>query len=211
MQLEDSFHDIAVSSGKKSVIICERGVMDLSIHLKPSDMEVLLDDNGWTPVQLRDRRYDAVFHLVTSAIGNIEAFNSFNTNPNLSLEKASSLDFRYLNACNKEFNLKETGVGHSNLRIFDNSTDYDKKVTRVVDSVCNLVGAPRPDATLRKFLVKSVPQHIPVKYQEFDMEQTYLVNEDKGLDGFIFVRRRGQNGVNTYSKFQKNLNFSTFH
>lgn len=31
------------------------------------------------------------------------------------------------------------------------------------------------------------------------MEQTYLKIEDKDLDGFVFVRRRGQNGVNTYT------------
>ena len=98
-----------------------------------------------------------------------------------------------------KINLILKGVGHSNLRIFDNSTDFETKVNRVVESVCSLVGAPRADASLRKFLVKEQPKYVPVKFQEFDMEQTYLKNEDPDIDGFIFVRRRGQNGVNTYT------------
>ena len=102
MDIEEAFHQIAVSSGKKSVIICHRGVMDLTINLKASDIEVLLDDNGWTPVQLRDRRYDAVYHLVTTAIGNNDAFKSFNINQNMSTDKAVGLDFRYLNGCKKK-------------------------------------------------------------------------------------------------------------
>lgn len=68
-----------------------------------------------------------------------------------------------------------------------------------MNSVCTLVGVPRADATIRKFLVKDVSFYIPIKFEEFDMEQTYLKIEDKDLDGFVFVRRRGQNGVNSYT------------
>jgi hypothetical protein len=188
MALEESFYDVAKSSGKKSVIIMERGTMDASAHTPLGIWEILLDDYGWSLVHLRDKRYDGVFHLVTPAIGAIESFLSLN--PTKTIDQATSLDFKLINAW----------IGHHHLRIFDNSNSFEEKVQRVVNSVCTLVGAPRADSRVRKFLIPSSQQfYIPIKFEEFDMEQTYLKIEDETLDGFVFVRRRGQNGVNTYT------------
>ena len=55
----------------------------------------------------------------------------------------------------------------------------------------------------RKFLLLQSPETIPVKYESFEQKQTYLdlskLDENEDLGGFAFVRRRGQNGVNSYT------------
>jgi hypothetical protein len=38
--------------------------MDKSVHCTPEEWEVLLDDNGYHLISLRDKRYDCVFHMV---------------------------------------------------------------------------------------------------------------------------------------------------
>jgi hypothetical protein len=55
MALEDAFYEIAKSSGKPCVIMCDRGVMDCSAYMTKEQWETLLDDYGWSQVALRDR------------------------------------------------------------------------------------------------------------------------------------------------------------
>ena len=82
-----------------------------------------------------------------------------------------------------------SGVGHQHLRVIDNSTNFQGKIQRVVDGICRLVGVPRPSNCVRKFLVKNfeLPPSI-VKAEEFQIEQTYIINDEEGFDGFTFVR-----------------------
>jgi len=69
MSLEDIFTDLAVNSGEKSLVLCDRGVMDGSAYIEPSLWQALLDEVGFSVVHLRDRRYESVIHLVTAAKG----------------------------------------------------------------------------------------------------------------------------------------------
>jgi len=153
-----------------------------------------LDEYGWNLMNLRDRRYDAVLHLVTAAIGAEKYYTTENNTARTeTVQEARELDFRILNAW----------VGHPNIRIIDNSVDFQEKMKRVVTLICQIVGAPKPVSIKRKFLIKngSVLQ-LPVKYEQFESEQTYLVNahkEDEEPAGFTFIRRRGQNGSYHYT------------
>ena len=52
----------------KILIVCDRGAMDGKAYIKPDEYEQMLKYLGVTEVELRDN-YDAVFHLVTTAIG----------------------------------------------------------------------------------------------------------------------------------------------
>jgi hypothetical protein len=47
-------------------------------------------------------------------------------------------------------------VGHPRIRIIDNSTDFKGKIQRVIDVVCQVVGAPRPVNTERKYIASSI-------------------------------------------------------
>eukprot|EP00741_Cyanophora_paradoxa_P004301 tig00000792_g4175.t1 len=191
MGLEDAFFDLAKSTGQPSIIIADRGVMDGSAYMATSMWNALLDENGWNVVSLRDRRYEAVIHLVTSAFG-AEQFYTLSNNAARSedLELARQVDLR----------LREAWLGHPHLRIIDNGTDFPGKMRRVVDTIKTLVGLPIPVEVQRKFLIKPISVQdlgkLPVSRVEiFDVEEVFLRTSD-GTEAK--VRRRGQNGTFTY-------------
>eukprot|EP01120_Amphizonella_sp_Union-15-10_P004840 TRINITY_DN155_c0_g3_i2.p2 TRINITY_DN155_c0_g3~~TRINITY_DN155_c0_g3_i2.p2 ORF type:complete len:507 (-),score=104.28 TRINITY_DN155_c0_g3_i2:707-2227(-) len=190
--LEDTFYEIAKASGEPSVIICDRGTMDTSAYLSKELWDIVLDEFNWNVVDLRDKRYDAVIHMVTAAIG-AEKFYTTENNAARSegLEKARELDFKVLNAW----------VGHPRIRIIDNSTGFAEKVQRVNNVICEVVGAPQPTDRVRKFVLESIDLQLvdlPIKFESFEVEQTYLAKPES-VSGYTYVRRRGQNGVYTYT------------
>lgn len=67
--------DIALLARQEAVILTDRGLMDGSAYMKPENWQTLLDEKGWNEVTLRDRRYDAVIHLVTAADGATDYYN----------------------------------------------------------------------------------------------------------------------------------------
>lgn len=188
MALENAFHAIAEASKEPSVIICDRGTMDTAAYLPRASFEIMLDEFGWNVMNIRDRRYDAVIHLVSSAIGAEKFYNNENNLTRTeTIGEARDLDFKILNAW----------VGHPMIHIIDNSTGFDQKIKRVVSRVCQVVGAPKPANQKRKYLIANPNVDIPVKYEQFEVEQTYLIKSKD--DGFNFVRRRGQNGSYHYN------------
>ena len=76
MSLEDYFTTLAIIGGERTIILCDRGVMDLQSFGNEENWNYLLTDNDWNVVNLRDRRYDAVIHLVTSAEGAVDYYKS---------------------------------------------------------------------------------------------------------------------------------------
>jgi len=78
MALEDHFVELAEITGGPTVILCDRGVMDGKAYIDPNGWQVLLDENGYNLVNLRDKRYDAVIHLVTAADGATEFYTLAN-------------------------------------------------------------------------------------------------------------------------------------
>jgi len=50
MALEDIFIDIALNSEVKTVIICDRGVMDGKAYAEESVWQALLDETGWNHI-----------------------------------------------------------------------------------------------------------------------------------------------------------------
>jgi CYTH domain-containing protein/thymidylate kinase len=194
--LEDAFYAIAKASKQPSVIICDRGTMDTSAYLPRETWDIVMDEFMWNVVDLRDKRYDAVIHLVTAAIGAEKYYTTENNTARTeSLEQARDLDFKILNAW----------VGHPRIRIIDNSTDFKGKIQRVIDVVCQVVGAPRPVNIQRKYIATPIDpdliSKLPVKMEIFEVEQTYLAKGkgEEDVEGYTYLRRRGQNGIYTYT------------
>jgi hypothetical protein len=52
--------------------------MDGSAYTDENVWQAILDETGWSTMQLRDRRYEAVIHLVTAAQGATEFFTNQN-------------------------------------------------------------------------------------------------------------------------------------
>ena len=67
--LEDNFMSVAQAAGVKSVILCDRGLMDGSAYMDAQSWREQLERLNLSEVMIRDSRYDAVFHLTTAADG----------------------------------------------------------------------------------------------------------------------------------------------
>jgi predicted ATPase len=139
MALEDAFMALAHRSGRKSVLVCDRGAVDGLGYLGEELWRRLLDETGFEEPSLREHRYDAVVHLVTAAIGAEEGYGTHtNAVRYETLEEARGVDER----------LRHAWRGHPNLRIIDNSTDFHGKLHRVLCAVCEVVGLPEPHEML---------------------------------------------------------------
>ena len=112
MNLEDIFIDIAQTSGQPTAIICDRGVMDGKAFCEDIVWQAILDETGWSTIQLRDRRYEAVLHLVTAADGAEKFYNFENEARSESIEESKELDKKLINAW----------VGHPHFSIIQNQT-----------------------------------------------------------------------------------------
>lgn len=69
MALEDTFLEAALACDQKVVVLCDRGVMDGMAYTDDNVWQALLDETSWSTIQLRDRRYEEVIHMVTAADG----------------------------------------------------------------------------------------------------------------------------------------------
>lgn len=60
--------------------------------------QAILDETGWSTIQLRDKRYEAVVHMMTAAEGAEEFYMSAQTHLGESIEQARHLDKRLIEA-----------------------------------------------------------------------------------------------------------------
>lgn len=191
INLEKCFSHLARDIGKPSVIVCDRGLMDCKAFMDESLWSQVLDENGWTEVGLRDKHYDAVIHLETAAIGAEEFYTLENNSARTeTAEEASLID-------NK---LKSVWTGHPHLRVIDNSTNFEKKIDRVISSICDVVGIPQPFEIERKFLVKNVSR-LPDYFTKVHIIQDYYEKDGKEFR----IRSRGQDQNYVYTKTEKSF------
>ena len=119
-QIEDSFLQVARSTGRPSLVVFDRGACDVAAYMPKEIWEELLAANGWEQQQLL-ARYDCVLHLVTAADG-AEQFYTLSNNATRTEtpEHARDLDQKVLHAWN----------GHAHHGIIDNSTEFKQKLER---------------------------------------------------------------------------------
>lgn len=189
--LEEAFQRAAELCGAPAVVIFDRGAMDFQAYLPARLWQAMLDEMHQSVVSLRDRRYDAVIHLVTAADG-AEGFYSSETNR---LRSEDAAQARLLDQA-----LQRAWTGHAHFRVIDNSGDFEDKMRRVMQAIARIVGVPEPVEVERKFLLRSMPPALPVYSEEIEIEQVYLVSTN-GAESRI--RRRGQRGQFTYTHTEK--------
>lgn len=190
MAQEDAFYNVAVAAGGNSVIVCDRGVMDASAYI-PKDMwDIILKNNKLDNVAIRDKRYDAVIHMVTAAKGAAKFYTTANNAARTeTAEQAAVMDDK----------IQAAWVGHPHLRVIGNEDNFNTKINNVVSSICRVIGIPDPLEIERKYLVEDMPI-IPIRHEEIDIEQVYLVSTD-GTSSRI--RKRGQRGSYIYTHTSK--------
>jgi CYTH domain-containing protein/thymidylate kinase len=195
LTLEDSLLAFARGTGRRAVLICDRGVMDGAAYVPADTWAELVAESGQSVQQLRDTRYDAVLHLVTAAEGADRHYGT-GTNPTRyeDVHGARLVDRR----------LREAWTGHPRHRVIDNTVDFAEKMRRVVAAVCAVLDLPEPARRERKFLLRAGhrPDELPAGCQRLDIEQTYLVAE---ADAETRVRKRTHNGQVVFTHLERRL------
>ncbi|XP_076039530.1 TRPL translocation defect 14 isoform X2 [Oratosquilla oratoria] len=195
MQIESTYFRLAETSSKNCLVICDRGTMDASAFIHPSQWEAIMKRNGWNPVDLRDTRYNHIIHMVSAARG-AEAFYSTEDHACRSenLDLARTLDQKAAQAW----------IGHPYFDVIDNSTDFDTKIRRMISSVCQKMGIDTGDrlknnARKVKFLVRGTLPNDSVfpTFMDFDVEHIYLRTNSRKMQARL--RKRGQHGYNSYT------------
>ncbi|RVE54786.1 hypothetical protein evm_000553 [Chilo suppressalis] len=201
IQLENTFFELGRTCQRNCLIICDRGAMDASAFISKEKWEALLSSNNWNSVELRDNRYNHIVHMVSAANG-AEDFYSTEDHACRSegVELARELDY----------NAAASWIGHPYFDVIDNSTDFDKKMNRLIACVCQKIGIDTGDrlnvnSKKRKFLVKSplVPDAEFPAFQDFDVVHNYLQSDVRKAQ--VRLRKRGQKGhwsyIHTIRKF----------
>ncbi|EQC33487.1 hypothetical protein SDRG_08996 [Saprolegnia diclina VS20] len=192
MQLEDTFVALARDTKLPCVILCDRGAMDGSAYMDPEEWEDLKLQHDLDTVTLRDTRYNAVFHLVTTANGAPQFYTLDNNGTRIeTIEQACAVDERICHAW----------IGHPKLFVFDNSTGFESKMQRLINCAATLTGLPSTVKSSKKFLLRSLPSpaSMPVHCEEFEVEKVYLMpHPSDGPDDYVFVRCRTQYGIPVY-------------
>ena len=188
MTMEDGVQRVLKARGKPACILCDRGTMDNRVYLSDKEFGKLMKEKNTDIVQLRDNRYDAVFHLVTAADG-AEAYYTLENNKvrTETKEEAQEVDQR----------TQKAWLGHPHLYVIDNSTDFEDKMSRLVDTISKIVGLPSNlKRRSAKFLLKNPPDlsRFPpeIDYHTFDVVKVYLQQSqaDTGKDNYVFIRQR---------------------
>lgn len=193
IQIENTFFELGKSCTRNCLIICDRGVMDASAFVSKEKWERMMKSNSWNPVELRDNRYNHIVHMVSAANG-AEAFYSTEDHACRSegVDLARELDYKSAAAW----------IGHPYFDVIDNSSDFESKVNRMIECVCQKLGIDTGDRLSTsskkvKFLVAELPpdSHFPA-YQDFDVVHHYL--QCAGPRVQARLRKRGQNGHFSY-------------
>lgn len=196
MCLEDIFLETAIESDQATVILCDRGVMDGHAYTTQEVWQALLDETHWSTIQLRDRRYEAVIHMVTAADGAPVFYTDANNAARYeTVEEAVALDKKLINSW----------VGHPQFTIVDNleTNGFQGKIARCVDAVFKTIGLPTLQTHHKKFLLVTLPGMFDIdtpkkiKKEVFQSEETFL-QATKGTTE-AFIRKIGKNDSYIYT------------
>jgi predicted ATPase len=135
MQIEESFLRIAASTGRPSVVVMDRGLMDIPAYLPAEQWKEVLAANELTEAELA-ARYDLVLHLKTAADG----AEKFYTTDNNDARTETPAEARALD----EKMIANWARAHSNVVVVDNSGTFSDKCARASAAVCENVAAKLP-------------------------------------------------------------------
>ena len=96
MQIEESFEHIAASTGRRSVIVMDRGLLDIPAYMPKTLWQQVQTANDTTEKELA-KRYDLVLHLVTAANGAEKYYTTLNNDARTeTADEARDLDTKIL-------------------------------------------------------------------------------------------------------------------
>jgi hypothetical protein len=191
--LENAFVQMAKATREPSVVLCDRGAMDGSAYMDPDEFKQVLEALKLDRVELRDSRYDSVFHLVTAANGAIQYYGDATNSTRYETVEG---------ACDVDLKLQAAWVGHPRVYIFDNSTDFEGKMQRIVKCMIRLVGLPSTQKAFKRYLIAAPPAELPVKCEIFDVTKVYILVKEadhkSSNEAFSFIRKRAKGKFASY-------------
>lgn len=148
--LEDEFYKMAMSQSRTEpvIILSDRGTMDSCAYVTQDEFATILDNEGWSIINLRDKRYDAVVFLTTAADGAEEFYTLANNEArHENLEQSRWLDLKTLESWN----------GHPNLIVIENvkGQPFENKMNNAIHSIEKALGINSKDITYREFILES--------------------------------------------------------
>ena len=189
---EELYRDVAnrYFDTSKTIILYDRGILDQMAYMSRDAFTKMLSDFGMTMGDVVSR-YDAIIHLVTSAIGTDCYTTANNAARRETAEEAAEADRKTLAA----------NVNHPHVRVIDNSTGFDLKIQRVLHVIYDLIGIPVPSEIERKYLIRK-PSEETLRALKFssqnDIIQTYLVSQQKGVERRVRQRGTRADGYSFY-------------
>ncbi|XP_063702658.1 TRPL translocation defect protein 14 isoform X2 [Culicoides brevitarsis] len=194
IQIENTYFELGRTCKRNCLIICDRGVMDASAYISKEKWEKMMSSNKWNTIDLRDNRYNQIVHMVSAANG-AEEFYSTEDHACRSEGVVLARELDYKSAA--------AWVGHPYFDVMDNSTDFEHKMNRMIECVCQKLGIDTGDrlkTTSRKlkFLVAGpLPSDAEFPpFQDFEVVHNYL--QSAGMKAQARLRKRGQNGHYSY-------------
>ena len=173
--------------------------MDACAYIDKNTFEGMLSDRGLTFANAF-AHYDAVLHLVTAADG-AEEFYQWNDPTKEEVGNNAARSESPEEARIKDKKTLDSWIGHPHLRVFDNSTNFEGKVKRVIEEVFALLGEPVPKEVERKFLIKK-PTSEELEtlgcISKTNIIQTYLKSDDPKIERRVRQRGTKQDGFNFY-------------
>lgn len=173
---------------KNAIILYDRSTIDNKSYLDSLSWNKLLEELNLNEQDLMNR-YDEVIHMVTIADGKEELYTTANNS-------ARSEDATL--AKKKDIDTLNAYIGHNNLKVVDNSTDFKTKINRVKNCILQELSEPTISNTQNKFLVdvswSNIDKVKAISNKSYII-QTYLKTE-KYLEKRI--RQRIVNGKSTY-------------
>lgn len=129
LEKERICEDFARHQEGKTVIILDRGCLDCKAYMTLDEWSDVLRELHTNELEVRDS-YDAVFHLVSTAKGNVDAYTiSNNVAREDTKEEAIQLDDAVYNVW----------ASHPNRVVIDNCDRFEDKVKRLIEEIVNFL------------------------------------------------------------------------
>ena len=185
MTTESALIRVAEASERTCVVLFDRGCMDSAAYCTPESWQCVLDELKLQEKDLFDR-YDAVFHLTTTAKG-AESF--YEPGSQTTQLDATKLDDR----------LQDVWRDHPQFTVIDNGRGgMEEKTQHAVSGVCHFLGVHSPMLCKQQYLVdtklvakmneKKMREDLKGYLDEFLVEITFL--EGSTPDSNTFLRHR---------------------
>lgn len=123
---------------------------------------------------MKDKRYDAVIHMVTAADGAEEFYDYANEARYENVEEARAKDKR----------LQEAYLGHHRFYMVDNRSNFQSKLNRVIELVSGVLGLPVRSTNFKKYLVdrSSLDEELLMKATEHSKITEYFMPIHRTFD-----------------------------